>query len=97
MRLGQVIGTVTLHTAEPALSGGRLLLVKPLVRARFADPAAPDPAPAAAWVVYDRLGAARGQLVGVVEGAEATLPFEHPIAIDALCTALIDQLHYSPP
>jgi microcompartment protein CcmK/EutM len=42
MRLGFVIGRLTLTLADPALTGGRFLLVQPLSRAQFggADDAA---------------------------------------------------------
>lgn len=97
MRLGQVIGTVTLATADPALRGGRLILVQPLSREQFAGAALLPLATNATVVVYDTLGAGRGQLIGFTEGAEAAAPFDHPVPVDAYAAAIIDHLHYHPP
>ncbi len=47
-------------------------------------------------VVYDRLGAGTNDIVGFVEGAEATAPFDGPTPIDAITVALIDQINYQP-
>ncbi|MFA6959462.1 MAG: EutN/CcmL family microcompartment protein [Opitutaceae bacterium] len=97
MRLGHVIGTVTLHTADDALKGGTLLVVQPMSREQFRGaPMLPLPK-ANSLVVFDNLGAGLGQIVGFTEGAEATMPFTHPIPIDALNVALIDTLSYNPP
>jgi microcompartment protein CcmK/EutM len=97
MRLGNVIGTVTLHTAEAALKGGRLLVVQPLSREQFAGAPKLPLAKANTVVVYDNLGAGLGQTVGFVEGAEATMPFDFPIPIDAFNAAIMDTLSYTPP
>lgn len=47
-------------------------------------------------VVYDNLGAGDGQIIGIIEGAEAAQPFEQPTAIDAINAALVDEIFYSP-
>jgi microcompartment protein CcmK/EutM len=49
------------------------------------------------FVSYDSLGADDGAIVGIVEGAEATAPFDHDIPIDAITVAIFDSLHHSPP
>jgi carbon dioxide concentrating mechanism protein CcmL len=48
-------------------------------------------------VAYDNLGAGEGDIVGIVEGAEATAPFDFPIPIDAITVAIFDSLSYQPP
>ena len=48
-------------------------------------------------VAYDNLGAGEGDIVGIVEGAEATAPFDYDIPIDAITVAIFDSLHYEPP
>ncbi len=48
-------------------------------------------------VTYDNLGASDGDIVGIVEGAEATAPFDFDIPIDAITVAIFDSLHYEPP
>jgi ethanolamine utilization protein EutN len=97
MRLGHVIGKVTLSTADPALRGGRFVLVQPFDRAQFAG-AGPVPlAKGATVVVYDELGADLGHIVGFTEGAEAAMPFSQPTPVDAYNAALVDRVFYTPP
>ena len=48
-------------------------------------------------VAYNNLGAGEGDIVGIVEGAEATAPFDFPIPIDAITVAIFDSLSYEPP
>ena len=97
MRLGHVIGTVTLHTADEALKGGNLLVVQPFSRGHFAGAPMLPLAKGNTVIVYDNLGAGLGQVIGFTEGAEATMPFTYPIPIDALNAALIDTVSYNPP
>jgi microcompartment protein CcmK/EutM len=98
MRLGAVIGRVTLSQAVPALKGGRFLIVSPFTREHFQQgtetPAGMSKEPS--LVVYDNLGGGVGQTIGFVEGAEATAPFDEPTPIDAINAALIDEIFYSP-
>lgn len=47
-------------------------------------------------VAYDDLGAGEGDIVGIVEGAEATAPFDYDIPIDAITVAIFDSLKYEP-
>ena len=97
MRLGHVIGKVTLSTADPALRGGRFLLVQPAGQAQFAGAPALPLAAGPTVVVYDQLGGGLNDLVGFTEGAEASAPFDQPTPVDAYCAALIDSVHYQPP
>jgi len=98
MRLGQVIGRVTLSVTVPSLEGARWLIVSPFNREHFpSDPVAPpvltkEPS----LVVYDNLGGAAGQTIGFVEGREASCPFDTPTPVDAINAALIDEIFYSP-
>ncbi|MDQ8204639.1 EutN/CcmL family microcompartment protein [Pelagicoccus sp. SDUM812003] len=95
--MGQVIGRVTLCAQDAAYKGGRFLMVQPLNREQLAKTAGLLPlAKASSLVVYDNLGAGRGDVIAFSEGAEATAPFENPIPIDAYCCALIDRIHYKP-
>ncbi len=98
MRLGTVIGRVTLSVAVPALEGGRWLIVSPFNREHFQRgtdaPAGMSKEPT--LVVYDDLGGGVGHTIGVIEGAEATAPFEKPTPIDAINAALVDEIFYSP-
>lgn len=98
MKLGTVIGRVTLSRTIPAYEGGRYLMVSPFTRAHF--PAAgetpitlsQDPS----LVVYDSLGGGVGDIIGYVEGREAAQPFPRPTPVDAINTALIDEVFHLP-
>ena len=48
-------------------------------------------------VVYDNIGAGEGDIIGFVEGAEATAPFDGPTPIDAISLAIFDTLKYVAP
>ncbi len=96
MRLGQIVGRVTLSQQDPAYKGGRFLMVHPLSRAQYGGAALLPLPKANALVVFDNLGAGIGEIVAFSEGAEATAPFDTPIPIDAYCCAIVDQVHYRP-
>ncbi len=97
MRLGHVIGRVTLSQQDPAYHGGRFLLVQPFGRDQFRGAGMTPLAPGSSLVVYDQLGAGVGHVVGFTEGAEATAPFPEPTPVDAYCAAIVDEIFYQPP
>jgi microcompartment protein CcmK/EutM len=97
MRLGYVIGKVTLSAQDPALTGARFLLVQPFDHAQFAGAPMTPLAKGSTVVVYDNLGAGLGQIIGFTEGAEATAPFSQPTPVDAYNAAIINQIFYTPP
>lgn len=97
MRLGHVIGKVTLSQQDPAYKGGRFLLVQPLDKAQYQGAEMTPLAKGLSLVVYDNLGAGQGHIIGFTEGAEATAPFANPTPVDAYNAALIDQIFYNPP
>ena len=98
MRLGTIIGRVTLGKTLPALIGARWLIVSPFTREHFQRGStslpgiSKDPSP----VVYDDLGGGVGQTIGFVEGREAASPFNQPTPIDAINAALVDEIFYNP-
>jgi microcompartment protein CcmK/EutM len=98
MKLGSVIGRVTLNKAAPELQGARWLIVSPFTREQFARGAggsvtiSNEPS----LVIYDALGGAVGQTVGYIEGREAAQPFDKPTPIDAINAALVDEIFYKP-
>jgi carbon dioxide concentrating mechanism protein CcmL len=98
MRLGTVIGRVTLSAAVPEFKGGRWLIVSPFTREHFQRGTEPPPGLSQdlALVVYDDLGAGIGQSVGFVEGREAACPFAKPTPIDAINAVLVDEVFYHP-
>jgi microcompartment protein CcmK/EutM len=97
MRLGHVIGRVTLAKQDPAYRGGRFLLVQPLSKQQFKGAAMIPLAQGSSLVVYDNLGAGMGHIVGYTEGAEAAMPFDQPTPVDAFNAAIVDQIFYTPP
>jgi len=98
MRLGQVIGRVTLSVTVPSLEGARWLIVSPFTREQYQrglEPATQltkEPS----LIVYDDLGGAPGHTIGFVEGREAACPFDEPTPVDAINAALVDEMFYSP-
>jgi len=98
MKLGAVIGRVTLSQTVPALIGARWLIVSPFTREHYQrgtdtpEGLSKDPTP----VVYDNLGGAVGQTIGYIEGREAASPFDRPTPVDAINAALVDEIIYSP-
>jgi carbon dioxide concentrating mechanism protein CcmL len=99
MRVAQVIGRVTLSVQDPSFKGGRWLMVNPLDAGQFNDACRKAPALSSqsSLVAFDNMGAGDGDIVGIVEGAEATAPFDFPIPIDAITVAIFDSLSYEPP
>jgi len=90
VRMGTVIGRVTLSVRSPRYSGETLLLALPWNRETFAGEQKFDPA----VVVYDQLGANAGQQIAISEGSEAACPFPKPTPVDAYCAMLIDEFTY---
>ncbi len=88
MRLGTVIGRVTLSVRHPAYRGERLMLTLPWRRETLNGADKFDPS----IVVYDQLGADAGQTIAISEGREAACPFPEPTPVDAYCAALVDEI-----
>ena len=99
MRVAQVIGRVTLNMQDPSFKGGRWLMCNPLDTEHFnsAFKKQPPLSQQSSLVAYDNIGAGEGDIVGIVEGAEATAPFDYDIPIDAITVAIFDSLSYEPP
>ncbi len=97
MRLGHVIGRVTLSQQDPAYKGGRFLIVQPFTRDQYRGAEMSPLAKGSSLVIYDNLGAGPGHIVGFTEGAEATAPFDNPTPVDAYNTAIVDKIFYTPP
>ena len=97
MRIGTVIGRVTLSKTAEELRGARWLIVSPFTRENFQkDSNAPIITKEPSVVVYDDLGGHVGQTIGFIEGREAAMPFDRATPIDAIDAALVDEIFYSP-
>jgi len=98
MRLGAVIGRVTLSKTVSGLAGARWLIVSPFTREHYQrgkeTPLGLSKDPSV--VVYDDLGGGLGQTIGFIEGREAASPFDPPVPIDAINAALVDEIYYQP-
>ena len=95
MRIGKVIGSVTLSRWHETMQGGRYRVAVPLNLANLAgklDELAEE------FVVYDELGAGDGSLIAISEGGEAAQPFrpaDKPV--DAYNAAILDNVSVSAP
>mgnify|MGYP001083214160 FL=1 len=90
MRIGEVIGTVTLSRVHPTLVGKTLKLVVPLLWEHLLGRTTE---PAEEIVVLDELGAGVGTQIAMSEGREAAMPFHPEIKpVDAYNAALLDSL-----
>ncbi len=98
MRLGDVIGRVTLSVTVPSLEGARWLIVSPFTRESLQNstPGTVRLTKEPSLVVYDDLGGGVGQTIGFVEGREAACPFPEPTPVDAINAALVDEIFFSP-
>jgi len=90
MRIGKIIGSVTLCRSHPSLLGASFRLAIPLALDELNPAAQPATEP---LVVYDDLGAGDGSLIAFSEGGEAAQPFypdDKPI--DAYNAAILDTI-----
>lgn len=92
MRIGDVIGKVTLSKADPRLIGGRFLVIRPHDPQSLREN---RPGKGEVVVAYEELGANIGDRVGFSEGREAAMPFHPtPVAVDAYLACLLDDVSY---
>jgi ethanolamine utilization protein EutN len=92
MRIGDIIGTVTLNRAHPSLKGGLLKIATPLSWENLAGDFTERLDDV---VVFDQLGAGIGSRIALSEGREAAMPFHpKPIPLDAYNAAILDTLDY---
>ena len=90
MRIGKVIGRLTLNPVYETLVGGRFMLVE--VQDRFSLAGKPRKS-TESLVVYDNLGASEGDLIAFTESREAAMPFypEKRVPLDAYNAAILDE------
>jgi len=89
MRVGDVIGRVTLGKCHPLITGGTWLVVVPLTHAGLKGDEAGREEPV---IAYDNLGAGLGAMIGMAEGAEAGAPFPEPKPLDAYNACILDTI-----
>jgi ethanolamine utilization protein EutN len=90
VRIGQVIGKLTLSRCHPSLSAGSYRIVVPLSLDNLTGH---SDAVAEELVVYDELGCGQGDRIAFSEGGEAAQPF-YPAdkPIDAYNAAILDRI-----
>jgi microcompartment protein CcmK/EutM len=93
VRIGDVIGRLTLSQCDPKMIGGRFLIVQPHDAKSLREN---RPAQGEVVVVYDQTGGRLGDRVAFSEGREAAMPF-HPdrVALDAYLVCLLDSVTYT--
>ena len=90
MRIGEVIGTVTLNRRHPSITGARIKLVVPL---SLDDLTGTGTEPAGEIAVFAELGAGVGSRIAISEGREAAVPFYPDVKpIDAYNAAILDNV-----
>ena len=90
MRIGEVIGNVTLSRCNSMVSGGTWLVVVPLNVAGIKGEEKGRDEPI---VVYDELGASIGAKIGFSEGGEAANPFApNHKPLDAYNACILDSI-----
>ena len=94
MRIAKVIGKVVFSRKLDEVVPGNYLVVRTCNRGTLAgqnDGNEETP------VIYDSLAAREGDLVGMVEGREATAPF-HPekVPFECYCAAILDTVDFDP-
>ena len=95
MRIGLVIGTVTLNRRHSSLAGCRLKLVVPLSWDNLTGRSEESMGEVA---VFDELGAGVGSRIAMSEGREAAMPFYPDVKpIDAYNAAILDTLQFEMP
>ena len=93
MRIANVIGTVTLSRAHPALAAARWIIGVPYTLQALRQGDGPDGEDV---VIFDSLGAGNGNRIGFSEGGEAAVPFlPEKKPVDAYCACILDNLAIS--
>lgn len=92
MRIGEVIGTVTLSVSDPKIVGKQLTLVQPHSPSSLRKGTMGTDE---VVVCIDELNSRLGDRVGFSEGREAAMPW-HPdkVAVDAYVGCLLDDVTY---
>jgi len=90
VRIGKVIGQITLNRRYPKFRGARLLIVKPHTMEVLRGQADTS---AETVIVYDELSATDGDIVGFSEGREGAMPFvPDRVPVDAYLSCILDEV-----
>ncbi|MDR2116228.1 MAG: EutN/CcmL family microcompartment protein [Planctomycetaceae bacterium] len=90
MRIGKVIGQLTLSRCNESVKGFRWKIVVPITEDDLRTKKEPQ---TEELIVCDELSVGEGQRIAFSEGAEASMPFfPNPKPIDAYNAAILDQI-----
>ena len=90
MRIGMVVGKLSLRKVHPTLVGKRYVVVHPQSLNSLVGGEQPAPEEV---VVVDELGATSGARIGFSEGAEASAPFQpEKKPVDAYVACIVEEL-----
>ncbi len=93
MRIGKIIGQLTLSRCHATVVGAQWKIVVPMSENDLLNDNEPV---GEELVVYDELSAGTGQRIAFSEGAEASMPFyPHNKPLDAYCAAILDKIEVS--
>ena len=95
MRIGKVIGQLTLSRFHGSVAGAQWKIVVPMNEDDLTNENEPkaEAVLAEELVVYDELSAGEGQRIAFSEGAEASMPFfPNNKPLDAYCAAILDTI-----
>ncbi len=91
MRIGRVVGQVTLNRRYKKFAGARLLIVTPYTMEMLRDETKTN---TETIVVWDELSATDGDVVGFSEGREGAMPFvPDKVPVDAYLSCILDELN----
>ncbi len=94
MRIARVIGKVTLNQRMDDILPGSYLIVRTCNRGTLAGQNAGN---GETVVLWDCLAAREGDLVGLVEGREASVPFwPRRVPFDAYNACILDSIDFDP-
>ncbi len=92
MRIGEVIGSITLARCHPSLTGGTWKIAVPLDHDGLLGKPSGRGEP---FIVFDEFGAGQHSQIAISEGAEASAPFQpNVIPIDAYNAAILDSIDF---
>mgnify|MGYP006308081559 CR=1 FL=1 len=97
MKIGQVVGRVTLNHSIAPYRGGRFFLVIPMSRKELEAGDTSALPEGNSTVVYDNLGADIGDRIAFSEGGEACMAFCDDTPVDAYNCMILEKLNYAPP
>lgn len=97
MKLGRVIGNITLSHADSGFRGGRFIVISPAGADELTGKNSSGISDGWSLIAYDNIGAGVGDDILYVEGAEAMQPFDYRTPLDAVSVALLDTFQYTPP